>query len=29
LIKFDVGLEDTIKFYYKNFKNLKKIFPYE
>ncbi len=27
-IKFYAGLEDTIKFYYKNFKNLKKIFPY-
>jgi len=28
-IKFDVGLIDTVKFYFKNYKNLKKIFPYE
>lgn len=29
LIKFDNGLKDTIKFYFENYKNLKKIFPYE
>lgn len=28
LIKFDRGLEDTIKFYFENYKNIKKIFPY-
>lgn len=27
-IKFDYGLEDTIKFYHENYKKLKKIFPY-
>lgn len=29
LFKFEEGLEETIKFYYKNFRNIKKIFPYE
>ncbi len=28
-IKFDVGLIHTVKFYFNNYKNLKKIFPYE
>ena len=27
-IDFETGLKDTIKFYYKNFKNLKKIYTY-
>jgi dTDP-glucose 4,6-dehydratase len=28
LIKFEEGLENTIKFYFNNYKKLKKIFPY-
>lgn len=28
-VKFDVGLIDTVKFYFKNYKNFKNIFPYE
>ena len=28
-VKFDVGLVDAVKFYFKNYNNLKKIFPYE